>query len=129
LESLGVKVEGADASVLVGLECHVRREKYPQPEGKGKAFDNDSETLLPTLIKAGSTSAPAAAAAPAADEMDELLMAAVDGKGDADIPELLKGERLKALGLSPAKTFKKIDGLVKAGRLSLDKKTGLYSAV
>jgi hypothetical protein len=118
LRELGVQPEGGSADWFIGLKAHLRREKY---EAAGRStLEVERETLMPTEIL-GRAEAKAAAPAVTEEETDEILIAAVVGHTDADVPRL---ERVKALGLSPAKVFKKLDALVKEGRLV--KKNGTY---
>jgi len=119
LSELGSRPEGGSGDWFVGLKCHLKREKY---EAAGRStLEVERETLMPTEIL-GKAEVKVAEADAAEEETDEVLIAAVVGHTDADVPKL---ERVKALGLSPAKVFKRLDALVRDGKLVKDK-DGMY---
>lgn len=122
LGELGFTPEGDSADALIGLKCHLVREKY---ESKGRStLDVERETLMPTAIL-GQAAAPAAAAE---DEAAEILASVIIGKGDKDVADLSKTDRIKAVGLTPAKIYKALDKMVADGKLVKDKDSNYQEA-
>lgn len=117
LEELGAPIEGDNAKALVALQCHLKREKY-EPGGRS-TLEVERETLMPTAVLG--KGAPAAPAAAAAEEAEEILASVVIGKSDADVADISKTDRIKAVGLTPAKIYKALDKMVAAGKLVRDK--------
>lgn len=104
---------------FTGLQCHLMREKY-EP-GTRSTLDVERETLMPTAVIGKGALAPAAAPA---EEAEEVLLTVIAGKGDKDVAEISKMDRIKAVGLSPSKIYKALDKLVAEGRLV--KRDGIY---
>lgn len=117
LEEKGFTPEGDNARAFVGLQCHLMREKY-EP-GTRSTLDVERETLMPTAVIG--KGAPAAPAAAAAEEAEEILVSVVIGKGDKDVADISKMDRIKAVGLTPAKIYKVLDKMVAEGKLVKDK--------
>ena len=121
LAELGFEPEGDSADAFIGLKCHLVREKY-QSSGRS-TLEVERETLMPTALlgKGEAKAAPAATE----DEVDEILASLMVGRTDADVAEVSKMDRVKALGLSPARIYKRLDTMVKEGKLTRDK-NGVY---
>lgn len=115
LEELGFIPEGDSAEAFMGLKCHLMREKY---ESKGRStLEVERETLMPTAVLGKGAPAPVAAA----EEAEEILASVIVGKGEKDVADLSKTDRIKAVGLTPAKIFKLLDKMVADGKLVKDK--------
>jgi len=117
LEEKGFTPEGDNARAFMGLRCHLKREKY-EP-GTRSTLEVERETLMPTAVLGKGT--PAAPAAAAAEEAEEILVSVIVGKGDKDVADISKMDRIKAVGLTPAKIYKALDKMVAEGRLVRDK--------
>lgn len=124
--SLGYTPKGANASALLGLTAHLKREKYE----KG-GTTSDKEALMPSAIlakpgtvteitpgaPAGTPAATGAGTgAGAEDEKMEYLLGAMDGKTDKDVVTLDK-EKLKNMGLSTAKVYTLLGKMEKSGKI------------
>lgn len=122
-DELGFEVKGSSARQFIGVEADLEREDYPQ---KGKKLDNVGDNIMPVKIigakKSGGKDEPAAGDGDTVDEseIDDIIIAAIDGKTDKDIPAILKEPRMKATGLKAPKVFKRLDALVESGRLTKD---------
>ena len=117
LQEKGFVPEGDSARAFTGLKCHLVREKY---ESKGRStLEVERETLMPTAVLG--KGAPTAPAAAAAEEAEEILASVIVGKGEKDVADLSKTDRIKAVGLTPAKIFKLLDKMVAEGKLVKDK--------
>ncbi|GAJ22033.1 unnamed protein product, partial [marine sediment metagenome] len=111
-----VPIEGENAEAFLALQCHLKREKY-EPGGRS-TLEVEREALMPTAILGkGAPAAPAAAA----EEAAEILASVVIGKGDKDVADISKMDRIKAVGLTPAKIYKALDKMVADGKLTRDK--------
>lgn len=116
LEEEGFVPEGDNAEAFIGLKCHLKREKY---ESKGRStLEVERETLMPTAVLGKGAPAPAAAAA---EEAEEILASVIVGKGEKDVADISKSDRIKAVGLTPAKMFKLLDKMVADKKLIKDK--------
>ena len=116
LEELGAPVEGDNAKGFMALQCHLKREKY-EP-GTRSTLEVEREALMPVKVLGKGAAAPAAAAA---EEAEEILVSVVVGKGDKDVADISKMDRIKAVGLTPAKIYKALDRMVDTGKLVKDK--------
>lgn len=115
LEELDFVPEGDNAGAFIGLKCHLKRAKY-EP-GTRSTLEVEREALMPTAVLGkGVPVAPAAA-----EEAEEILVAVVIGKGDKDVADISKMDRIKAVGLTPAKIYKALDKMVADGKLTKDK--------
>jgi len=116
LEEKGFVPEGDSTGAFMGLRCHLKREKY---ESKGRStLEVERETLMPTAVLGkGAPAAPAAAE----EEAEEILVSVMVGKGEKDVADISKTDRIKAVGLTPAKIFKLLDKMVADGKLVKDK--------
>jgi len=125
LERLGEKgfvPEGDSAEAFMGLKCHLMREKY---ESKGRStLEVERETLMPTAVLGKGAPAPAAAE----EESAEILASVIVGKGEKDVADISKLDRIKAVGLTPAKIFKLLDKMVAEGKLVKDKDNNYQEA-
>ncbi|MCK9598321.1 MAG: hypothetical protein M0R06_04730 [Sphaerochaeta sp.] len=120
LDALEYKVAGAEAGAFLGLRAHWKREAY---EGDGAS----SERAVPMPIELLSGATKAAKAEQEKEEQLEMLIAAMDGQREADVPAVVKSARIKALGITAAKAFKLLDQAEKAGKIKKDGDT--YHAV
>ena len=116
LEELEAVIEGDNAGAFIALQCHLKREKY-EPGGRS-TLEVERETLMPVTILGKGVAVPAAAAA---EEAEEILLPVVVGKGDKDVADISKMDRIKAVGLTPAKIYKALDKMVAEGKLVKDK--------
>ena len=108
LSELEFNPAGNKADVFMGLQCHINREKYPST-----TLNVEREALMPTAIL---KMPEATASAPNAD-MDDAVIAIVDGHTDADLPQQV-WPRLKALGIKNlAGVYQTVDSLVVGGKL------------
>jgi len=124
LEELGFVPEGDSAESFMGLKCHLVREKY---ESRGRStLAVETETLMPTAVLG--KGAPATPAAAAAEEAEEILASVMVGKGEKDVADISKSDRIKAVGLTPAKIFKLLDKMVADGKLVKDKDSNYQEA-
>lgn len=120
---LGFTPKGGNASSVLGLTAHLKREKY---ENSGTT--SDKEALMPTAIlaKPGTTAVvgtAAGAATPAPDtsveDNEAVIMKMMEGLTDKDVPKLDKAD-LKEMGLSTAKVYTMLAKLEKAGKFVKD---------
>ncbi len=128
LERLGEKgfiPEGDSAEAFMGLKCHLKREKYESKGGRS-TLEVEREALMPTAVLG--KGAPAAPAAAAAEEAEEILASVMVGKGEKDVADISKSDRIKAVGLTPAKMFKLLDKMVADGKLVKDKDSNYQEA-
>lgn len=123
LEELETPLEGDSAFPLVGLQCHLKREKY-EPGGRS-TLEVERETLMPVTVLGKGAAVPAAAAA---EEAEEILISVIVGKGDKDVADISKMDRIKAVGLTPAKIYKALDKMVADGKLTRDKDSNYQEA-
>lgn len=116
LEELESPIEGENAEAFMGLQAHLMREKYAP--GTRSTLEVEREALMPVKVLGKGAVVPAAAAA---EEAAEILASVVVGKGDKDVADISKMDRIKAVGLTPAKIYKALDKMVADGKLVKDK--------
>ena len=93
---------------FTGLQCHLMREKY-EP-GTRSTLDVERETLMPIAVIGKGAAAPM-------EEAEEVLLTVIVGKADKDVAEISKMDRIKTVGLTPAKIYKALDKMVAEGKL------------
>jgi hypothetical protein len=117
LDELGFILDGDNAKLLLGLECHLKREPY-----QGGGIESERQTPMPTVIlaKPGTVST-----AEETEDTDNVIISMVASKSEGDVIAVVKTDRAKALNLSAAKLFKACDRLKAEGKLAYE--NGIYS--